>query len=309
VLAVTVDMGFMPTETAKQNISRVVKSLGVDHLFYKIDEKEVKRAFSKRAKKGGVCSLCTMLCWAVPRRIANEREIPFYVLGSDRGQLLRSLSPETKPVAGVDVINHMLTDYAEEKTTKFDNAKMAAGLRKNLQTIDFSEQFCDEIYPDPSFLSGTRAFPLELLYFLFHPYNEKEMKSIIAEHANWRKPSGDALHSHHDCELHDAALYYVQQATGNTITTGEISVDVREGSITRDDAMRTLAQEKEYLQTLKKPYIPFEKHFGVASDDIVAASKKLGKRLSLMIALRRVQLLFFKPTLKLLQHQNAAKTK
>ena len=302
VLAVTVDFGFMPTEPAKQNIARVIDCLGVDHLFYKIDEKEAKNAFAHRAKKGGVCSLCTMLCWAVPRKIANERQAPFYILGSDRGQLLRSFSPETRPVSGIDVINHMLTDYSTEKTTRSDNTKTAAAVRKGLQMTGFSAQLSEKLYPDPSFLAGTRAYPLELLYFLFHPYNEKELKKLIAEQTNWRLPDGNGLHSHHDCELHDAALYYIQQATGNTITTGELCVDVREGSIARDEAMHTLALERERLLAMKNPYTAFEKHFGVTHEDVAAASQKLRRRLSRMIALRKTQLLFSKPTLKLLQN-------
>jgi hypothetical protein len=130
---VTVDFGFMPTGPAKENIKRVADHLGIDHINYEIPSDYVRRSFRGAIEKGRLlCGFCTTLCWAIPRKIAIERHIPLYIIGSDRGQMFRELSPETAPVSGSRLIDMMLTPYSEEKTLRFDNPKIVNRWRSML---------------------------------------------------------------------------------------------------------------------------------------------------------------------------------
>lgn len=301
VLAVTVDFGFMPTGPAKENIKRVADHLGIDHINYEIPSDYVRRSFRGAIKKGRLlCGFCTTLCWAIPRKIAIERHIPLYIIGSDRGQMFRELSPETAPVSGSRLIDMMLTPYSEEKTLRFDNPKIVNRWRSMLGSFGLPAEFCEEIYPFPESLPGTKAVPLSLQFFLFHAYCEKEIKRILASETGWHLPPDDHLHAHHDCVLHDAAMYFVREAVGTTLTTGEICVDVREGEIRREEAVKVLEDEEKYLGGLKEPYKVFQEYFGISEKDVRLSLKRFRRRFTILRLLRKFQMIFSKPKLRLL---------
>lgn len=298
VLAVTVNFGFMPTDFALENSKRVAKSLEVDHLIYDATSDEIKTGFETAIKKSRLCGLCTALCTAFTRKIAIEKGIPFFVLGADRGQLMRELSPETAPVSGASNIARMLTPYSVKKTLAHEPMGMVKAIRRWLQNFGFSKQAALDIYPQSKPLPGSDALPLSLQFFVFHDYQEKEIKRILVKEANWELPKKDHLHAHHDCDFHNSAIYGFREANGTTITAGEICVDVREGSISREEALEALAEEDNRLNQMQKPYEPYEKFFGLPEEFPVKASQKFGKRIRLMKRLRKLQLIFIKPKIK-----------
>lgn len=298
VLAVTVNFGFMPTLFALDNSKRVAESLEVDHIIYDATSDEIKEGFKNAIKKGRLCGLCTALCTAFTRKIAIEKHIPFYILGADRGQLFRDLSPETGPLSGGAGIARMLTPYSVEKTLKQEHPNKSRQMRNWLKGSGFSEKAANDIYPDAQALPGTKALPLNLQFFLFHDYQEKEIKRILVKEANWKLPEGDHLHSHHDCDFHDTAIYYFRQAQDVTITTGEICVDAREGVITKDEALEVIHKEEKYLNVLHKPGDVYKKYFCLDEEYSLKAAKKNGRQIRILKSLRRFQLLFMKPKLK-----------
>lgn len=298
VLAVTVNFGFMPTMQAIENSRRVALGLGVDHIIFDATSPEIKDAFAEAAAKGKICGLCTGLCTAFTRKMAIEHQVPFYVMGADRGQLFRDLSPENGPLSGAGAIARMLTPYSEEKTRRSDNPQRSKQMRKWLSQFGLNPDACQNIYPDPQSLPSTNAFPLSLQFFLFHPYNEKEIKHILQQEVNWRLPEKDHLHAHHDCLFHDSITYFTRSAVKTTITTGEICVDVREGEIEQKEALQALQIENEKLDNMEKPYAVFREQFGIEEEIIKKAEKKFRKRINFLRKLRKFQLLFIKPKLK-----------
>ncbi len=295
VLALTVNFGFMPSEFALDNSKRVAKSLEVDHIIYDAASDEIQEGFKNAVSSGKLCGLCTALCTAITRKTAVKQHVPFYVLGADRGQLLRDLSPETGPMSGAASIAAMLTPYSTEKTLRQERPARTKQMRGWLRNLGFSETAALDIYPDSIPLPGTDALPLSLQFFAFHDYREKEMKQILVKEADWHRPEGDDLHSHHDCIFHDAATYYFRQANNTTITTGEISVDVREGVIEREEALQTLKSEAKRLDQMNEPYSIFNTYFGISEKLLHTASKKFSRRINILKTLRKIQMLFMKP--------------
>lgn len=300
VLAVTVSFGFMPTSFALENSKRVAKSLGIDHVIYDATSSQIYESFKNAVKRGRICALCTGLCSAFTRKVAIERHIPFYVLGADRGQMFRSLAPETAPVSGAHGIREMLTPYSNEKTLKNDNPRRVKQMHSWLGNFGLSEESRREIYPIAEHLPGAHAVPLQLQFFLFHAYNEKKIKKVLEQEANWQLPAKDHLHAHHDCTFHDAATYFFRDAVGTTITNGEICVDVREGEISRAEAIQALGKEDKRLDQLKQPYAVFEEYFGIPEKYLHQAAKQFHRRMAVLKSLRKFQMLFSKPKLKTL---------
>lgn len=296
VLAATCNFGFMPAGPALDNITRVTQHLGVDHVFYDFPPGLIQRTFRAAIRHGlPVCLPCSSLCWLVTRKIAIERHIPFIVSGADRGQLLHSLSAETDHASGAADIWDMLTPYSEEKTQRADNPQTARKLRAWLRRFDLPAEYCAELCPDAEFLPGTNAAPLPLPYFLFHPYREKEIKRILTREAGWRTPANDHLHAHHDCLLHDAAAAFLREATGHLKTVGEISVDVREGEISREEAIGVQEHERRRLDNLHEPYAIFQSYFGIAERDVLRAAKHYRRRIWLRRALLKLRMIVLRP--------------
>jgi hypothetical protein len=220
-------------------------------------------------------------------------------MGSDRGQLFRTLSPETAPLSGADNIRHALTPYSDEKTVLFNNPEMTARMRSGLRRNGFSTGFCETIYPFPSFLPNTKAYPLELQYFLFHPYDEREIRRTITERISWRSPEDADLHSHQDCLIHDAASFFFKEALGTTLTTGEVCVDVREGVIERHEALQTLDNEQTQLSQIQSPYSVLTEIFDISEKSVRQAERRLRRRMRILVFLRRLQLKFVNPRIRL----------
>lgn len=298
VLAVTVDFGFMPSGPAIDNIQRVINSLEIDHLRVKVPDEEVKNGFTQAIQSGHTpCEFCSSITWLIPRQIAVNKNIPFFIMGSDRGQLLRSLSPETAPVSGAGYLKAILSPYSEGKTHQFDSPKRADQMRSWLRKLGLSKKYTEELFPTPQHLPGTTAYPMGLQFFMFHPYREQEIKEALVKDAGWRLPDRDHLHAHHDCILHDTAMYFFREATGNTLTAGEIAVDAREGSITRQDVVDVLTAEQHTLNQLNNPYAILQEQFGIPERAVHRSARKFHNKVALFRRLRKLQLKVTQPKL------------
>ena len=300
VLAVTVNFGFMPSEFALENSKRVAAALETDHIIYDATSEEIQDGFKNAIKRGKLCGLCTGLCTYITRKIAIERHIPFYVLGADRGQLFRDLSPETGPLSGARAVAAMLSPYTKEKTIRQERPGKTKQMRKWLQQFGFSETAARDLYPQSVPLPGTDMLPMNLQFFAFHDYQEKEIKNTLVNEANWIRPEDDQLHSHHDCIFHNAATYYFREANQTTITTGEICVDVREGAISKEEALKTLEIEQLHLDQMDEPYSVFQEHFGIESAYLHKAAKAFGRRMKILTNMRKLQMKLKKPKLTVL---------
>lgn len=261
-----------------------------------IELPDISDSTSKSKKQISRCTRCGLpTSWEITK-LDN--------MGSDRGQLLRSLSPETAPVSGAGVIKAMLTPYSEEETRRFDPPERAAQMRSWLRNQGLSERYCLELFPTSESLPGTNMVTLGLQLFLFHPYNEKNIKATLVNDADWKLPGGDHLHAHHDCNLHATAMHFFREATGNTLTSGEIAVDAREGIITQQEVVDVLRIERQALDVMINPYANLEQLFGISEKTVHHSAKKFHRRVALFRRIRKLQLKVIRPRLDILTEEN-----
>ena len=78
-------------------------------------------------------------------------------------------------------------------------------------------------------------------YFLYYRYDEKEIVRFLKEETGWTPP---ADYNHYDCSVHNATKYIYQCAEGRPHRLPEISVLIRMGMMTREEAMEMLEQEE-----------------------------------------------------------------
>ena len=104
-------------------------------------------------------------------------------------------------------------------------------------------------FPDFFEVLGSDMIPEFLGYFIYHDYNEDFIKKFLGENTIW-KPSEDESSSHSDCLIHDAVEYIRYKMFGYTILRPELSVAVRQGRISREEALKLVETEES---SIRKP--------------------------------------------------------
>ena len=78
-------------------------------------------------------------------------------------------------------------------------------------------------------------------YFLYHPYNKEKIIQFLEENTSWRVKAKQK--EHYDCEIHNAAKYIYQCAEGRPHGLPELSVQVRAGELTKQEARKILDEQ------------------------------------------------------------------
>jgi hypothetical protein len=264
VLALTIHYGFMPNEQAQQNAARVVEQLGLPHVHLRVPEPVVRKLF--RSYMGGLlgfplpCLMCTYILGpALVAKAAIEHRVPLIIWGLDRGQLFARLTEKKSRCAIYDQL--VAFDPAAARI------RQEAGLKKigaMLSKLGLSASERSTIMPAGPTLEGTDLVPEQLRYYLFHVYDEVMIKQTIQTHAGWVPPDGDALRGHFDCELKKAVSYTYPAMGICSPLEWELSVDIREGKITREAAMERVAAERTRALSCERPYEAYQQYFGLS---------------------------------------------
>ncbi len=77
-------------------------------------------------------------------------------------------------------------------------------------------------------------------YFLYHDYDENHIVDFLRKNTQW---SPDESYDHYDCRVHNAAHYIYQCAEGRPHSLPEVSVLVRSGKITREQAKAIVSRQ------------------------------------------------------------------
>ena len=255
VLTYTFDNGFL-SEYAKQNITNLVEQIGVDHFFYKADWEFQKTFYQKMMKKLGIpCKACSFGAYGTSFRFAFEKNIPFVIHGRSPAQMFRELHPLSKDPT-IPFIETNLTEYDREKQweTVTDVAERLMTLvdntdEKNNNNDNFLKGLMTYFFPSIQDLLASDMIPEFLGYFIFHEYDEEQMKKTLEKELNWKRPDKDKTLSHADCLIHDAVEYLRVKKLGYLIIRPEISVLIRQGKITRKTALeRVTADENNMVE-------------------------------------------------------------
>ena len=224
----TLHNGFL-SDAARTNIDRIVKEFGVEHEYITFDTAILQKFYHYSMKKWLVpCIACSYLGYATMINYASKIDAGICIHGRSPEQMLRSYGTDTftslvdagrKSIREVDInaLYGELLKSIEDKVDKGLMQDIKAILFKDLKENDFREF---------------------IAYFLYHPYDEKEIVEFLQSNTFWQKGE-----NHYDCLIHNAAKYIYQCAEGRPHSLPEISVSVRSGKISRGEAEQQLKDE------------------------------------------------------------------
>jgi hypothetical protein len=136
-------------------------------------------------------------------------------------------------------------------------------------------------------------------FFLYHPYDEEAMKSTLEENVGWQRPPNDAIMSHHDCAIHDAAAYLYYQSLGYPLLAQELSAGIRLGEITREQALERLQAERCLWEYPTEAMGVLQERLGIADADIKPIIRRARIRHKLLRFSVRAYNLITRPSLEL----------
>ena len=225
VKAFTMNNGFL-SEEAKKNIDRLVKEFGVEHEYIDFDRSLLKSFYAYSIKKWLVpCVACSYIGYASMINLASRIDAGMIVHGRSPEQMFRAYDEDVFSElvgAGLSSVKELdLQSLYTELLGKIDE-KLDKNLRDEVNKALFQDVKGDDF----------REF---VAYFLYHPYDEKEIVSFLRKNTSW-------LVGEH-CRIHPATKYIYQCAEGRPHILPEISFLVRDGKLTRDEAKKILAGE------------------------------------------------------------------
>lgn len=223
VLAFTLDNGYI-SEQAKDNIDRVVSTLGVDHTYGSTPA--MNAIFVDSLKRhANVCNGCFKTIYTLSVQTAKQHSIPYIVTGLSRGQFFETRLTEelfSAPKIDVELIDLTILD-ARKAYHRVDDAVS--------QLMDVEVFKDDSIFDEVQFIDFYRFCPVEL----------DEMLEYLAKRVPWIRPSDTGRST--NCLINDAGIHFHKKRKGFHNYAFPYSWDVRMGHKTRDAALAELNDE------------------------------------------------------------------
>jgi len=246
VLAFTFDNGFL-TDYARENIEKVTGTLGIDHFFYQVDWDLHSRFYRQSVRWFGTpCPGCSYAGYSLMHKIAYERQIPLIVHGRSRSQMFREILAGS-PDAFLPFVSANLAPYDRDRvisTTEKAKKKLEYFLKASIKDKHVRQRFQEEFFPDMKGYLRADVVPEFLGYFLYRPYDEVTlMEELQSNLPDWKRPPGGEILTHQDCAAHDAAAYLFEQVFGYNMLSFELSVLIRDGTLSRQEALERLSRE------------------------------------------------------------------
>ena len=220
VLTATLDNGYI-SESAIENIKRVTRELGVDHVFMTtprmadIFKDSLERHFN-------VCHGCFKTIYTLGTQLAQDHGIPVLVTGLSRGQMFETrLSPALFEGQTVDstAIDRMVLDARKA----YHRAK--DGTNRLLDTRIFDDE---TVFDRVRFVDFYRYCDVSL----------DEMMTALTTRLPWIRPRDTGRST--NCLINDAGIFVHKRKTGFHNYALPYSWDVRLGHKTRDAAIDEL---------------------------------------------------------------------
>ncbi|HTY44368.1 MAG TPA: 7-cyano-7-deazaguanine synthase [Patescibacteria group bacterium] len=238
-LAFTFDHGF-EAEDAMENVRNAVEVLGVDFLYFKTDA--MKGMFSKILKTGSkavICHLCSLWYMDLTFKTAAKFNIPIIIAGWTKGQ------SKKQPLMSRCACNiHESEFVAMAKATKeFLNEHV----KKDPLYKDFPETM-EEVLVRAK--RRQRCVVLSPHWFL--PFDADSYVGLIQKELKWKFPKASYPAHTTNCYLNFLSVHNSMRYFGYTHYHIEMSKLIREGLLTREEAMKNLEInfDKEFLNTI-----------------------------------------------------------
>ena len=231
VKAFTINNGFLSDE-AKQNINKTVKEFGVEHEYIEFDPDLLRKVYRYSMKKWLVpCLACSYIGYATMINYAAKINAGLCVHGRGLDQMMRYYNEDTFSI----LVDEGLKDYEDtdisilySNTINSINKKLGSKMRKAVTKMLFDGVKNDDY----------REF---VAYFLYHPYDKDEIIKFLEKNTSWRVKSQQK--EHYDCEIHNAAKYIYQCLEGRPHGLPELSVQVRSGQLSKQEAKDILRKQ------------------------------------------------------------------
>lgn len=226
VLALTFDNGFLSPYSVK-NITRVVETLGIDHIMYKPNFQLLKKLFTISAgenlfakksleRASSICSACMHLVKLLILKIALEKKIPFIGYGWSPGQVPMQSSVMKVSAEFIKATQNILFNAL--------NGKLGDAV--NLFFLDSAQ------------LAGAKHSMYNIYPLAFLEYDEHKIYQRIRE-LGWEPPQ-DTDSNSTNCLLNAFAIEIHQKAYGFHPYAFEIAGLVRRGVLSREEGIKRL---------------------------------------------------------------------
>lgn len=237
VKAWTIDQGFL-TKWSRERIESVVDELGVDHEYTVLKQENLVPLYQLSIMTtGGPCYTCSYVMYSTFIKTASDQWIPMAVHGRSRPQMLKTYSPTNE----LDVYKPFL----DMSLTPIENVSLRNTYQEVLDVLN-------RLMPPEQIQQFSRYFPNHnaknvaefVPYFLYHPYDETKLVEFLEVNMNWKRHKDYAIFTHFDCAAHDAAGYLYEIADGRPFIMPELSVSIREGIVSREEAIERMNKEQ-----------------------------------------------------------------
>ncbi len=224
VLAFTLDNGYIPN-SAKDNITRVVRALGVDHMFG--TSPAMNAIFVESLKTHcNVCNGCFKTIYNISLKVAFQKNIPYIVTGLSRGQFFETKLSE-------ELFWKPMDDVKEIERTLFE-ARQAYHTVKDTVYDKVNGSFIEE----NNVLDKVRI----LDFYRYHDVTLKELYDYINNRLPWVRPDDTGRST--NCIINKLGIYIHKQEKGYSNYAFPYSWDVRTGHKTKEE---TIDEIEEYI--------------------------------------------------------------
>ncbi len=231
VLAFTLDNGYI-SEQAKDNIRRVVDTLGVDHIF--ATTPAMNEIFVDSLQRhANVCNGCFKTIYTLSMQTARDEKIPFIVTGLSRGQFFETrLTKELFTQLSVD--SEQIDTNVLEARKAYHRVDDAVRQRLDVSVFEDESVFNEVRYVD---------------FYRYVDVGLDELYSYLDERVPWVRPSDTGRST--NCLINDVGIYYHRKVRGYHNYALPYSWDVRMGHKTRAEALEELDDDIDVAEVAR----------------------------------------------------------
>ncbi|MGB6153510.1 MAG: amino acid adenylation domain-containing protein, partial [Pricia sp.] len=224
VLAFTMDNGYI-SDQAKANVDRIVKKLGVDHIYG--ETPHMNEIFvDSLHRHHNVCNGCFKTIYTLSTQIALEKEIPFIVTGLSRGQFFETRL--TEELFWEDTLDSTKIDDTILEARKLYHRESDAVKR----LLDVSAFEDDAVFEKVQFVDFYRYSDVSL----------EEMLAFLKDKIGWVRPTDTGRST--NCLINQVGIYVHKKEEGYSNYAFPYSWDVRLGHKTRHESLEEI---NEYI--------------------------------------------------------------
>ena len=242
VLVFTLDNGFL-TGPARRNIGALVSEMEIDHVWcdehWALLREAYRRALSRFAYP---CMVCSYALLGLFLRLGIAHGIPLAVHGRSRAEMLKEYCPNSgDPLAPFLALTFL--PYDRDLTVAAWTAcrrRVAFLLRHALGSRAMTLRFMSTFFGSQDELEAADVVPEFFGLLASGAPRAGGMAQMLCEETSWIAPDSYDPAAHYDCSIYPATELFSMDVVGYSRSCPELAFRVREGSLTRDEALRLL---------------------------------------------------------------------